>query len=788
MKKIITVLLSSLLAACTVTSAAALEGPAYGAESLNAQSESENDLYHFYGMIEYSFVNTKRIAKHSIVGEVIGGGYTTDGNWYELACDGNIGTWWDGQGDLYEKWVGIVTTEPAVVKSFKLATQDADGDGVSDRRHAIWGGRVQGSDDGMDWEDLYVIEYTDFEDYANDTENNYLTIALPENEKAYTYFRYINNDDGAHALAEFQLFAEGEEEAPIVCPAYPAYDYIIFGDEYPELDVAFGEGYPGSTAAGIAECETGTLLKGLAATSVNSNGTFAYNGNITRYNPANAFDGNNLTFFYAFNQSSMYHPILILEQAYELTEIRLFTYPSAAVPTTGHLIQGSNDGENWVTIVALPTITTDSYVIFTPEAHNYEGYLDYSENWVGGGSYSMYRYINTCGTSYNGISDIEFYGVPAEPTVVTPDMVAHPDLSVDHYPGTMDVTDKVSVSTDGSLVGTVIGGGYGWNGHNYDHAFDGKKSTYYDPNFSSPYCWIGIMVENPTVLTEVKFYPVNNSSELGRLRRIEGGHIQGSNDGENWTTILAYTADDIPDPGEWVVKSCDSEEAFLYFRYVNNGLGHGEASEILFFGETDADVNFELADTNAKVGGTVEVEITVDSREEMNSVALYELTYDADVLTFVEFTGFGEILTDSFFGTDGVDNEKQTILFALGDKPAAISGVIASIKFTVNEEAKVGDVTAVSMKSLVKMDSQVIESAVSSAKISIISFLPGDIDKDDAVNILDVVALFRHAMLPEMYPIAYEGDVDFNKDGTVNILDVVALFRYAMLPEMYPLG
>ena len=35
----------------------------------------------------------------------------------------------------------------------------------------------------------------------------------------------------------------------------------------------------------------------------------------------------------------------------------------------------------------------------------------------------MYRYINTNGTTYNGISDIEFYGVPKEATAVTPDMI-----------------------------------------------------------------------------------------------------------------------------------------------------------------------------------------------------------------------------------------------------------------------------------------------------------------------------------------------------------------------------
>ncbi len=584
----------------------------------------------------------------------------------------------------------------------------------------------------------------------------------------------------------------GEENADSVptYPAYPAYDYIIFGDEYPELDVAFGEGYPGSTTAGIPACTSGTLLEGLVATSVNSHGIFAFNGLDTRFNPANAFDGNNLTFFYAFNQSAMYHPILILEQAYELTEIRLFTYPSAAVPTTDHMIQGSNDGENWVTIVHLPTITTDSYVVFTPEAHSYEGYIDYSDCWVGGGSYSMYRYINTNGTTYNGVSDIEFYGVPAEATVVTPDMIVEPELSINHYPGKIDVTDKLSVSVDGSLAGTIVGGSFGWNGHNYEHAFDGKTSTYFDPNYSSPISWVGIKMDAPTILTEVKLYPINFSSELYRLTRIEGGFVQGSNDGENWTTLLEYTAEDIPAAKEWVEKTCDSTEAYTYFRYVNNGLGHGEAAEIRFFGETyvpPADVQFTLGDVAAQAGDTVEVEITVDSKVEANSIALYELTYDADVLTFVEFTGFGDMITDSFFGTDGVDDEQKIIMFALGDKAAAINGTVAKIKFTVNEDAENGE-TKVSMKSLVKLDSEVLDSAVASATVSIGAFMLGDLDGSGEVNILDVLALFRYSMMPDMYPLDYAGAVDFDKNDDVNILDVLALFRYSMMPDMYPIG
>ncbi len=63
----------------------------------------------------------------------------------------------------------------------------------------------------------------------------------------------------------------------------------------------------------------------------------------------------------------------------------------------------------------------------------------------------------------------------------------------------------------------------------------------------------------------------------------------------------------------------------------------------------------------------------------------------------------------------------------------------------------------------------------------------GDINKDGIVNIEDVIALFRHNMMPTIYPINYTGSLDFNKDGIVDIGDCITLFRHSMMPDLYPL-
>jgi hypothetical protein len=66
--------------------------------------------------------------------------------------------------------------------------------------------------------------------------------------------------------------------------------------------------------------------------------------------------------------------------------------------------------------------------------------------------------------------------------------------------------------------------------------------------------------------------------------------------------------------------------------------------------------------------------------------------------------------------------------------------------------------------------------------------IPGDISGDGTVDITDAQHLYQYSMLPELYPISYQGSVDFNHDGTVDIIDAQMLFRYSMLPDLYPIS
>jgi hypothetical protein len=62
-----------------------------------------------------------------------------------------------------------------------------------------------------------------------------------------------------------------------------------------------------------------------------------------------------------------------------------------------------------------------------------------------------------------------------------------------------------------------------------------------------------------------------------------------------------------------------------------------------------------------------------------------------------------------------------------------------------------------------------------------------DIDGNETIDISDAVLLFRHSLNPALYPVDYDGEMDFTGDGLVNIADAVLLFRHSLNPGLYPI-
>ncbi|MGN1345557.1 MAG: discoidin domain-containing protein [Eubacteriales bacterium] len=374
-------------------------------------------------------------------------------------------------------------------------------------------------------------------------------------------------------------------------------DYVVIEEIDPDnMGDAYGDMYPGSLDWDWAECTSGTLLKGTIIAGYNGTSHCWSNGTD---NAAKAFDGDTSTFFDPYEATTNSWCGMILDQPYELTEIRLMPRESFPGRMAGAAIQGSNNGTDWVDIVYITGITEApagyDYHCFTPETNaDYVAYYsdygieqpDFSTYWVGSGSYQYYRYINLEGV-HGDLADIELYGNPAPATEVTAEMVNTTVIYVsdlENFYEDVENTGTAAVVSDGAIEGTVIGGGGAYSETaGYACAFDGDPETFYDPASAGPKCFTGIQTAEPYALTEVRVMP-----RLSNFPRTAGATIQGSNDGgATWTTLVAYTADDcLAEDAEqtWISKTITDTNGYTMFRYVSDGTSHGDVAEVAFFG------------------------------------------------------------------------------------------------------------------------------------------------------------------------------------------------------------
>ncbi len=234
------------------------------------------------------------------------------------------------------------------------------------------------------------------------------------------------------------------------------------------------------------------------------------------------------------------------------------------------------------------------------------------------------------------------------------------------------------------------------------------------------------------------------------------------------------------------VFSYDSKALTLCGYAGSTAEAYAKANSISFKALTEQtpSVTVTLASVKGRPGETVTVLLTVKSTAPINSVALYELTYDSDILTFNGFANYKDIEKKCFLSEF---NEKDgTIVLALSETEV-LNGFLCELTFTVKEDAPEG-VTEIGMTSLVKNNSKEIQSSVTPCELTVWDYVIGDIGCDGTVDINDALALFKYSMLPELYPVDYPYTMDYTGDGLLDINDALALFKYSMLPDVYPIS
>lgn len=225
---------------------------------------------------------------------------------------------------------------------------------------------------------------------------------------------------------------------------------------------------------------------------------------------ASAFDGDRFTFFDPLNVGDGYCGIKT-DVPYVLEKAAILSRDGWGERFNGAMIQGSNDGINWTTLWKSQNAaaSTEKYTVVTSFDNNT--------------GYSCYRYYNDF--EHGDVAEVEFYGRPgSEPSK--------------YNRGTLPEGYPSSGESGSLITGKVIGNKTGWGGTEADGAaaaFDGDPVTYFDPlNVGDGYC--GIETDVPHTLEKVVIHP-----RYGWHERYDGGMIQGSNDGVNWTTLYTVS-------------------------------------------------------------------------------------------------------------------------------------------------------------------------------------------------------------------------------------------------------
>ena len=149
-----------------------------------------------------------KVTMYTLSGTASWGNATTapsDANDYRKAADGDLNTYFDGVQNGYVMYDFGKTVK---VNNVKLAARS--GNGMPER---TVGGKIQASNDGITWTDLYTIT-------SAIPSSQYTTIESKDlnNQNAYRYFRYTN-DTNMTNIAEFLIDATPSSETAVGAPS-----------------------------------------------------------------------------------------------------------------------------------------------------------------------------------------------------------------------------------------------------------------------------------------------------------------------------------------------------------------------------------------------------------------------------------------------------------------------------------------------------------------------------------------------------------------------------------------
>ena len=186
-----------------------------------------------------------------------------------------------------------------------------------------------------------------------------------------------------------------------------------------------------------------------------------------------------------------------------------------------------------------------------------------------------------------------------------------------------------------------------------------------------------------------------------------------------------------------------------------------------------------VSSATAKAGEpVVTIELSVKNNPGFTAMRVF-VDYDPNVLTLTnsESTDLLAGMSPSFSPT--YEERPYQMQWSSGTKNATGNGVFATLTFTVNGDAEVGEypiVISYAEDDIFNTSFENVKFYIQNGKVEIINYIPGDVNGNGTVNLKDVALLQQY--LSGWDVVIVEAASDPNGDGKINLKDVALLQQY----------